>query len=234
MKFGQIKTIVENNLSGSIKDKKIFKENIKNFKKHFLSDKNLSKLYVLYGDLSKPKSLTEENANIFLNEGISWAKSLLKKSKIPTIKNTINYNDYELIDKLVYDTTNSLEEKITIKKALIDKLVQPMPINESSINIPLSAMVKIVNGKINEYLNNLDEGSKQEVTLLLKEDRKKLEEDFKQLKSDTESKLKQLKESENNKEMLDKIDKTINKVNKNDFTLLNYYDIKKLNSSLTI
>jgi hypothetical protein len=34
--------------------------------------------------------------------------------------------------------------------------------------------------------------------------------------------------------MLDKIDKTINKVNKNDFTLLNYYDIKKLNSSLTI
>ena len=114
MKFGQIKTIVENNLSGSIKDKKIFKENIKNFKKHFLSDKNLSKLYVLYGDLSKPKSLTEENANIFLNEGISWAKSLLKKSKIPTIKNTINYNDYELIDKLVYDTTNSLEEKMRL------------------------------------------------------------------------------------------------------------------------
>ena len=33
MKFGQIKTIVENNLSGSIKDKKIFKENIKNLKK---------------------------------------------------------------------------------------------------------------------------------------------------------------------------------------------------------
>jgi hypothetical protein len=70
--------------------------------------------------------------------------------------------------------------------------------------------------------------------LLLKEDRKKLEEEFKQLKSDTEIKLTQLKESENNKEMLDKIDKTINKVNKNDFTLLNYYDIKKLNSSLTI
>jgi vacuolar-type H+-ATPase subunit I/STV1 len=234
MKFGQIKTIIENNLSGSIKDKKIFKENIKNFKKHFLSDKNLSKLYVLYGDLSKPKSLTEENANIFLNEGISWAKSLLKKSKIPTIKNTINYNDYDSIDKLVYDTTNSLEEKINIKKVLINKLIQPIPITESSVNIPLSAMVKVVNGKINEYLNNLDEGSKQEVTLILKEDRKKLEEEFKQLKSDTEIKLTQLKESENNKEMLDKIDKTINKVNKNDFTLLNYYDIKKLNSSLTI
>jgi hypothetical protein len=63
------------------------------------------------------------------------------------------------------------------------------------VNIPLSAMVKVVNGKINEYLNNLDEISKQEVSLLLKEDSKILEEEFKQLKSDTEIKLTQLKES---------------------------------------
>ena len=41
MKFGEIKTIIENNLVDSVKDKKVFKENIQNFKKHFLNDSKL-------------------------------------------------------------------------------------------------------------------------------------------------------------------------------------------------
>ena len=69
MKFGEVKTIVENNLIDSVKDKSIFKENIKNFKKHFLKDPNLSKLYLIYDDLLKPRGLNEEEANsTFFND----------------------------------------------------------------------------------------------------------------------------------------------------------------------
>ena len=122
MKFGRVKTIIENNLSESVKDKKIFKENIKNFKKHILKDKNLSKLYVLYGDLSKPRGLTESEAKTYLDEGIDWAKKLISKSKIPVILNKLDNNEYGNIDKLVYESTKSIEELENVWPDFINSL----------------------------------------------------------------------------------------------------------------
>lgn len=232
MKFGKVKTIIENNLSESVKDKKIFKENIKNFKKHILSDKNLSKLYVLYGDLSKPRGLSESGAKTYLDEGIDWAKKLINKSKIPVILNKTDINEYENIDKLVYESTKNVEELVGIKKDILNILMQPIRLNENKINLPISSMVKVVNTKVNEYINTLNEETKKEILALLKEDRNKLNDDFKSLKSDTEKKLIELSLNETNVEVKAKILKAIDKVKSDKFDILNYYEIKNLNKSL--
>lgn len=234
MKFGKVKTIIENNLSESIKDKKIFKENIKNFKKHILADKNLSKLYVLYGDLSKPRGLSESAAKTYLDEGINWGKKLITKSKIPIILNKINENQYENLDKLIYETTNNLDELIVIKESILKVLMQPIPINENKVNIPISSMVKVVNNKINEYVNSLNEETKKEILALMKEDRHKLNSDFNFLKEDTEKKLLQISLTETNEEVKSKILKAIEKIKSNNFDILNYYEIKSLNKSLGV
>lgn len=232
MKFGKVKTIIENDLSESVKDKKIFKENIKNFKKHILSDKSLSKLYVLYGDLTKPRGLSESAAKIYLEEGIDWGKKLVKKAKIPVILNKVNENQYENIDKLIYETTNNLDELVVIKEGVLKLLMQPIVINENMVNIPLSSMVKVVNNKVNEYINSLNEETKKEILSLLKEDRNKLNADFLSLKEDTEKKLLELSLNEENIEVKSKLSKAIEKVKSDKFDILNYYEIKLLNKSL--
>lgn len=232
MKFGKVKTIIENDLSESVKDKKIFKENIKNFKKHILSDKSLSKLYVLYGDLTKPRGLSESAAKIYLEEGIDWGKKLVKKAKIPVILNKVNENQYENIDKLIYETTNNLDELVVIKEGVLKLLMQPIAINENMVNIPLSSMVKVVNNKVNEYINSLNEDTKKEILSLLKEDRNKLNADFLSLKEDTEKKLLALSLNEDNSEVKSKLSKAIEKVKSDKFDILNYYEIKLLNKSL--
>jgi len=232
MKFGKVKTIIENNLSESVKDKKIFKENIKNFKKHILSDKSLSKLYVLYGDLTKPRGLSESAARTYLDVGIDWGKKLIRKSKIPVILNKVNENQYENIDKLIYETTNNLDELVVIRGSVLKVLMQPIAVNENKVNIPVSSMVKVVNNKVNEYINSLNEETKKEILSLLKEDRTKLNTDFLSLKEDTEKKLFELTLTETNIEVKEKLLKAIEKVKSDKFDILNYYELKSLNKSL--
>ena len=232
MKFGKVKTIIENNLSESVKDKKIFKENIKNFKKHILSDKSLSKLYVLYGDLTKPRGLSESAARTYLDEGIDWGKKLISKSKIPVILNNVDENQYENIDKLIYETTNNLDELVVIRGSVLKVLMQPIAVNENKVNIPVSSMVKVVNNKVNEYINSLNEETKKEILSLLKEDKTKLNTDFLSLKEDTEKKLFELTLTETNIEVKEKLLKAIEKVKSDKFDILNYYELKSLNKSL--
>lgn len=232
MKFGKLKTIIENNLSDSIKERKVFKENIKNFKKHILGDKNLSKLYVIYGDLSKPRGLNEADAKNYLDEGIDWAKKLIKKSKTPLILNGSNHNNYEDIDKLVYETINNIDEQIKVKNRILETIKKPLVTNENIINIPIKSMVKIANNKISDYINTLNEETKKEILILLKGDKNKLNLDFNQLKEDVSKKLNDLLIAEKNSDVSSKLLKALEKVNSDKFDILNYYELKTLNKSL--
>lgn len=232
MKFGEIKTIIENNLIDSVKDKKVFKENIQNFKKHFLNDSKLSKLYLIYGDLSKPRGLNEEEANKYLNEGVNWARTLIKEAKIPLIKNNLNKNDYELIDALVYETSKTIDESLDVKNKALSILQTKPKDDKNRINIPISSMIKVSNEKIKEHLNSLDESSRVEIIALLSENKEDLKTNFNLLKEDTITKLKTIKNSENDLNLGKKLEETINKVSNEKFDILNYYMLKKLNQSL--
>lgn len=232
MKFGEIKTIIENNLVDSVKDKKVFKENIQNFKKHFLNDSKLSKLYLIYGDLSKPRGLNEEEANRYLNEGVNWARTLIKEAKIPLIKNNLNKNDYELIDALVYETSKTIDESLDVKNKALSILQTKPKEDINRINIPISSMIKVSNEKIKEHLNSMDESSKAEIISLLLENKEDLKSNFSLLKEDTITKLKNIKNSEKDLNLGKKLEETIDKVSNEKFDILNYYMLKKLNQSL--
>mgnify|MGYP000173602221 CR=1 FL=1 len=80
MTFGQIKSIIENNLLESYRNEQEFKKSLKEFKHNVLSNKNMSKLYSLYDQLTTPQGLTENDAKDFLDEGIHLIQKL-----IPTI-----------------------------------------------------------------------------------------------------------------------------------------------------
>jgi hypothetical protein len=232
MKFGEIKTIIENNLVDSVKDKKVFKENIQNFKKHFLNDSKLSKLYLIYGDLSKPRGLNEEEANRYLNEGVNWARTLIKEAKIPLIKNNLNKNDYELIDALVYETSKTIDESLDVKTKALSVLQTKPKEDINRINIPISSMIKVSNEKIKAHLNSMDESSKAEIISLLSENKEDLKSNFSLLKEDTITKLKNIKNSEKDLNLGKKLEETIDKVSNEKFDILNYYMLKKLNQSL--
>jgi hypothetical protein len=167
-----------------------------------------------------------------LDEGIDWGKKLISKSKIPVILNKVDENQYENIDKLIYETTNNLDELVVIRGSVLKVLMQPIAVNENKVNIPVSSMVKVVNNKVNEYINSLNEETKKEILSLLKEDRTKLNTDFLSLKEDTEKKLFELTLTETNIEVKEKLLKAIEKVKSDKFDILNYYELKSLNKSL--
>ena len=58
MKFGILKSKIETLLSESY-SKKTFKQELSNFKKYVLENKNISKLYYLYDDLTSNKGINE-------------------------------------------------------------------------------------------------------------------------------------------------------------------------------
>ena len=83
MTFGEIKSIIENNLLKSYNNKQEFKKSLKEFNQDVLNNKNMSRLYSLYDQLTTPQGLTETEAKDFLEEGINLIQKLT-----PTIKTT--------------------------------------------------------------------------------------------------------------------------------------------------
>ena len=127
MTFGKIKSIIENNLLDSYKDEKEFKKSLKEFKQNVLNNKNMSKLYSLYDQLTTPQGLTESDAKDFLEEGINLIQKLVPTIKTPkTLSETVS-NKYSNIDSLVYTNKLDLMERVQSKKTLIKTLVSQKP-----------------------------------------------------------------------------------------------------------
>ena len=89
MNFGIIKSRIEHTLLESYK-KGTFKEDMKNFKKLVLENKNISKLYYLYDDLSSNKGLHNEIVNDYINESITIYENTLNKITGNEINKIIN------------------------------------------------------------------------------------------------------------------------------------------------
>ena len=143
MTFGKVKTIIENNLIDSYKNEKEFKKSLREFKHNVLENKNLSKIYSLYDQLSDSQGLSEEDAKEFIQEGVQLIQKLLQNVKLPiTLKESSN-NSYSDIDTLVYDTKINLKERIEAKKNLIKVLTSKKEKVKESINIPIKSMVSM-------------------------------------------------------------------------------------------
>jgi hypothetical protein len=234
MTFGLVKSIIEENLLESYKDEKSFKKAMNEFKQNILNHKEISKIYSLYDDLSKPQSLSEQDAKEFVSEGISLIQKLLPKVKLPKIVGESKVeNKYKTIDELVYiENKVSILERMELKKKLYKLMTESQKSSKETIQIPLSTMVKIANQTVQKYVENLDENSKKELFEILKEDSNELQNKFDILKESAISKLTPMVESESDSETKSKLQETISKIQGDTFTQLNFLKLKKLTESL--
>ena len=235
MTFGLLKSIIENNLLDSYKNQKDFKKAINEFKINVLNNKNLSKIYSIYDDLTNPQGLDAKDAEDFLNEGIFVLRSLLPQVKLPkNIMETKVENKYKDLDNLVYPeiSVNTLKERVQSKKTLIENLAKKTLQSEEKINLPISTMVRIANQTLRNYVSNLDESSKKEFFDLIKEDTKTLETKFDSLKKTAIEKLTPMVEKESDEETKGKINETIEKIKCDSFDQINYLRLKQLVDSL--
>jgi len=232
MTFGQIKTNIENKLMNSYKSEKEFKKNILEFKKDILQKKSLSKLYNLYDQLSTPQGMNESLAKEYLNEGLDLISKLISDVKITKTKNGLNENNYRDIDNLVYSSNIDLVERINSKNRIINILTTEKKSLSENVNLPLSSMVNIANQTIKNYLSNLNEGEKEEVLTLLSSDTKVLEENYNNLKKVAIEKLQGILTSETDVETKNKVNETIDKLQKDKCDHLSYIKLKSLSDSL--
>jgi len=233
MTFGQIKSVIENNLLESYRNETEFKKTLKEFKQNILNNKNISKIYSIYDQLSSPQDLNESDAKEFLSEGIFLIQKLLSTTKINTSSDRTVMNGYQDIDNLVYINKTDLHERIESKKNIIKVLTSKKShkITEA-VNIPIKSMVKIANQTISNYLESLDENAKKEFIQLLSEDTDNLKTKFESLRENTILKLKSIMENENDSEIRDRISETLERVSKEKFDQITYLKLKNLEESI--
>ena len=138
MKFGILKSKIENKLVESYKNNTIKKEMPK-FNQLVLKNKNISKLFYLYDELSVNKGLNESIANEYINQSITvYENSINKISKNDVksindwIEGTEYNNEYDVIDDLFSTGITKLEEKIKSKKTILETITK-LPKQEKEI-----------------------------------------------------------------------------------------------------
>ena len=237
MKFGLIKSRIENILTEGFVNS-TFKDQMFVFEELVLKNKNVKKLYFLYDELSSNKGLDKNLAENFINECTIVFENTVNKITINEIKELELWtsgvktkNNYENVDNLFSSNISLLENKLKSKN-LISENLQKKSEEETQVNSSLTELVEIGNRTINNYLSNLSESEKLKIKNVLKESDDKLQIKFDLLKETIVEKLTELKETENDNEVLNKITETINKVQTENFDRLNYLKLKELEKGL--
>ena len=232
MTFGIIKSRIEKNLLESYTNEMEFKKTLREFKHNVLNNKDMSKAYAIYDQLSSPQGLTEQDAKDFIEEGISLLNKILPSIKLPITLSEKTENKYSEIDMLVYSKGVNLTERLNAKKSILKVISLTKEAIKENINIPISSMVSIANQTVNNYILSLDENSKKEFFQIVSEDIKILETKFETIKESAISKLTELQNSEDSQDIKTKILETIDKVKSEKFDQLNFLKLKNLEESI--
>lgn len=237
MKIGVLKSRVEKLLSESY-GKGTFKEEIKNFNRNVLSNKNISKLFFLYDELSTNKGYDQKLAEDFVFESITMFENIINKTDkrdLEKLKKWVisvnSHNQYTDIDNLFYNSGDvlHLENKVRSKKVIVEGLKKTqVNENKETILLPLSSMVKVANKSIEDFISNLNESEKKELNLLLKEEESVLVEQFQNLKDEAVVKLVVVLEGESDESVKNTINETIDNIKSKKFDRLEYFKLKNL------
>jgi hypothetical protein len=238
MEFGILKTKIEDKLIYSYVNNKM-KKDLFVFEQLILNNKNLSKLYLMYDELSSKKGLNESLGNDFISENILGFKSIKQnvlKSDLDEINMWIGHlkseNRYRDVDNLFTSDVTRLEEKVKSKQNILTNLMEVQKVNESKTNISLPNLMEIANKTVNDYLNTLSESEKKEIKKIMTEDEDKLKIEFNFIKENSINRLNNLKLSESDSDVVKTIDETISKIDGETFTKISYVKLKKLNEEL--
>ena len=238
MKFGKLKSKIENKLVESYKNGTI-KSDMPKFNSLVLKNKNVSKLFYLYDELTSNKGLNESIADEYLNQSITLYENTINKIGSKDLKDlniwvdgTEHGNEYDVVDNLFSTGITKLEEKITSKKTILETIIKTPKENKDVVAIPLKTMVDIANKTINNYVSNLTESDQKKLKSILSLNEDELKEKYDTLKESVISKLEKIQESEQDKEVGERINETITKVNSESFDKLSYLNLQELNNNL--
>ena len=238
MKFGLLKSKIEKCLIESYK-KDSFKKNMFIFKELVLENKNISKIFYLYDELSSNKNMDNTVANDFINESIVVYENTVNKIKPNDLKeielwigNIKSTNNYEHIDELFSNSVLTLENKIKSKKIIIESLTKTPITLQGSFSVPVKTLVETANKTVKKYVDSLDEDSKKSLLKILSEDENKLQLKYEVIKESVMEKLEDLKIGEKDKEVIVKIDQTLNKLQKESFDRITYFKLQELHKNL--
>ena len=238
MKFGILKSKIENVLLESYKDG-TFKEELKTFDKLVLKNKNVSKLYYLYDDLSSNKGLNESIVDDYINESIKLFENTINKlttSEVNVIsnwvKNVKSENKYDTIDSLFSTGVLTIENRIKSKKLISESLVTIPKKTKEVVNVPISTMVNMANKTISSYIDNLNESEKDEFNRLLSVDDSELKTKYSTIKESVVGKLNTMYNQNHDRSTRMAINETIEKLSTEKYDKLNYYKLKSLYENL--
>ena len=238
MKFGILKTKIEDLLIESYKNDTL-KRDMFVFDELILKNKNLSKLYYLYEELSTNKGLSKELANELITQSITLYENLVNKISSENIneiklwvgsQNTKNrYADLDnLFSKNVTDMINKVVSKNQIAESLMKNTEKPKPIIKASLN----EMVDVANKTVKTYISSLNESEQKELNKILSKSDKDLKVRFEIIKEDVLEKLDTLLETESDDVTKIKLNETIEKVKSVSYNKLDYYKLNQLKLNL--
>lgn len=235
--FGLYKSKVEKLLVDSYSNGTI-KENLSNFKKIILSDKNLKSVFYLYDELSSNKGMDSNTAKEYLEECISTYKNMrFNSKKVELLENwtkSVNVeNQYSHIDNIFNSDILQIENRLSSKKLILETLIKKNnKKNIDTINIPLKSAISVANKTLSSFIETLNESEKKEFLEIAMMKDEQIVESYNDLKKSVLSKLENILESVEGVEIKNKINETINSVNSNIPDKQNLYKLKKLNESI--
>lgn len=235
MEFGLIKSKIEKRLSNSYLNEDI-KKDLFIFNELVIKNKDVSKLYSLYSDLAENRGYDDSFANEFVNESIKTIKKINPSKKAISeinmwLSTTKASNQYSDIDNLVSESNIDIEKKLKSKNNILE-CIKSKDDEKNLKNVSIESIVEIANKTVSSHINEMDEKTKRDIKEVLYESEDKLKVKFDLIKESIFDKLMVIKESEEDKEVLNKIDKTIEKVSTEKFDKINYIKLKELYKSL--
>lgn len=238
MKFGELKSKIEKCLTESY-TKNSVKKDLFVFKELVLKNKNVSKLFYLYDELSSKKGLSEDVASEYVNQSITLFENTINKistKELNEIKDWVGHiksnNEYSDIDNLFSTGLLNLESKIKSKKVIVEGLQKQNLVEEKEfIKVPLNAMTNVANKTIKSYISNLNESEQKEVLQILNTPKEKLQQKYEITKEIVLEKLEKQKE-DGDSETKQTIDEVVKKLTTEQFNELNYFKLKNLSEGL--
>jgi hypothetical protein len=156
----------------------------------------------------------------------------LKKINDWVSNNSVNENNYEVIDNLLSHKVLNLESKIQSKR-IISETITKKPVTEKEVvKVPLSTMVTMANKTISNYIDHLNESEKKEFNELLSVDDSELEPKYSTIKENVVEKLETMYNQNSEKSTRQAITETIEKISTEKYDKLNYYKLKNLHDNL--
>jgi len=233
MKFGELKTLVENKLTSSFANKEL-RNDVKIFKKILKEDSSFAKMMNNYDVLNENEGLSNDVASFLFDETISETKFLkIKESTINKIKNWAkgikSENNYKNIDDFIFSKSITVEEKFQIKKTIVEGLTKKV-VKKDSPNVPISMLVNAANNTIKKHIESLNEEDKTKVLQVLKSD-ENLKENYNSLKENTIKKIETLI-SESDESVKNVLVETKNKIENTEYSKQEYLKLLTLSEGL--